>query len=60
MLRILWVDERRDYGEERLITVGMTQAGDLLYIVHAERGGRIRLITARRANAYERGLYHEN
>lgn len=50
------VDDRHNYGEERVILTGMAE-GLLLVIVFTEREDRIRLISARRANKREYGIY---
>lgn len=39
------LDDRRDYGEERFISLGMAD-GECYVVVHTERNGNIRLITA--------------
>ncbi len=53
-----FVDDREDYGEERLILVGM--AGHrLLVVVYTLRDERIRLISARAAGSFEQRQYHE-
>jgi uncharacterized protein len=49
-------DKRRDYGETRWITTGMTASG-LVTIVYTGRDERNRSISARRANARERKTY---
>jgi uncharacterized DUF497 family protein len=41
-------------GEQRLVTVGLGSAGELLVVVYTMRGGDIRLISVRRATARER------
>jgi hypothetical protein len=44
-----WIDLRRDYGEERIITLGMGQM-HVLYVVSTERDQDcIRVISVRRA-----------
>ncbi len=40
--------------ERRLFTVGYSARGRLLVVCHVERGGAVRLISARRATARER------
>ena len=40
-------------GEPRYVILGMSSGGRLLVVVHADRGDRIRLISARRASARE-------
>lgn len=51
------IDARFPYGETREISIG-SLAGDLiLTVVHTDRQGNTRLISARRANKQERGDY---
>ncbi|MGH2360215.1 MAG: BrnT family toxin [bacterium] len=45
--------------EERYILLGKSLRGRLLVVVHAERGDRIRLISARQASGPERRTYEE-
>jgi uncharacterized protein len=47
------VDERRDYGEERIIAIGEID-GEVLLLVYTDRGQVRRIISARRANRKER------
>jgi uncharacterized DUF497 family protein len=49
-------DSRQDYGERRIIRLARC-AGLLLVIVFTRRGKRVRLISARLANARERERY---
>jgi hypothetical protein len=49
------LDTRRDYGEVRIGAIG----DEVLFVVFAWRGGRRRLINARRAGADERNAYFE-
>ena len=49
-------DSRKDYGEERVCTVGVLE-GRLLIIVSTERGDTIRIISVRRANEREEKEY---
>jgi uncharacterized protein len=51
------VDERKDYGEERINLIGMCD-GIILHVTYTERGERIRLISARKAKRYERDNYY--
>jgi uncharacterized DUF497 family protein len=53
-----FVDDREDYGEPRLILPGMVESR-LLVIVHTLRGDKVRIISAREAQPYERRQYHE-
>ena len=50
------VDRRREYGEERIAAVG-TVNGLHLLVVYTWRGQSRRIISARRANKYEREAY---
>ena len=53
-------DRRRDYGEDRHISIGRVEPGALIVVAHTERSrGRIRLISARPASRKERKVYHE-
>jgi uncharacterized protein len=45
-----------DYGEERIAAIGIA-VGLELYVVYAIRGGKRRIISARRANRHEREAY---
>jgi uncharacterized protein len=47
------VDDRRDYGEERLVIIGIIDERVLLLVVFTEREGRIRIISAMRATQRE-------
>jgi uncharacterized protein len=52
-------DPDHSKGEERLITFGLSTAGRLLVVAHAERGEAIRIISARLATRHERQIYEE-
>ena len=59
--RIEILDDRADYAEDRWLTIGRAGAA-LLVVVHTLRGTDgevIRIVSARKANASERGYYHE-
>jgi len=51
------IDDRLDYGEERINLIGIAE-GVLLHVTYTERGERIRLISARRAERYEQDDYY--
>jgi uncharacterized DUF497 family protein len=53
------IDDRKDYGEVRLISLGMV-GDECLVVVHTERNGRIRLITAWKGGRDERAQYQES
>lgn len=50
------IDDREDYGEERINMLGMCD-GVILFVTYTERGEEIRLISARRAERHERDRY---
>ena len=50
-------DPQRSAGEERLATIGHSDRGALIVVVHVERGSRTRIISARRATRRERRRY---
>jgi uncharacterized protein len=52
------IDDREDYGEERINLIGMGEVGVILHVTYTERGQRIRIISARRANKHEREEYY--
>lgn len=49
-------DDRKDYGEQRFIALGVFD-GEVLRVVFTERGGDIRLISAWRAGKHDRKRY---
>jgi hypothetical protein len=44
-------------GEERYVTVGLSNLGRLLMVAHAEHGDRIRIISARTLTRREKRAY---
>ncbi|MBX3574713.1 MAG: BrnT family toxin [Mesorhizobium sp.] len=50
------IDDREDYGEERLISLGEVE-GECFVVVHTERHGSTRLITAWKGGRDERAGY---
>ena len=53
-------DPLHSQEEERIVLIGNSQQGRLMVVVHAERGDRIRIISARLATKRERLVYEEN
>ena len=51
------IDDREDYGEERINLIGMCE-GVLLHVTYTERSERIRIISARRAERHEQENYY--
>lgn len=56
-LGITIFDPDHSEEEDRYITIGMSRAGRLLMIAHADRGDRIRIISARELGRKERDVY---
>ncbi len=53
-----WIDERRDYGEVRVIAIGEI-AGREFVCVYTRRGENQRPISLRPANRRERNVYRQ-
>jgi hypothetical protein len=51
------IDEREAYGEERCNLLGICE-GVILHVTYTERGERIRIISARRAERHEQDDYY--
>ena len=53
---IEWVDDREDYGEERVIALG--QSGfNVLRVTYTLRGATIRIISAQKASRHDQKKY---
>ncbi len=57
-LAVEWLDERELYGEDRWVIIGMVE-NRLLYLAYTIRGDKIRIISDRGAEPYEKSKYHE-
>jgi uncharacterized DUF497 family protein len=55
---IEWTDEGQDKREQRFNALGMVE-NRLLFVAYTMRGDTIRIISARRAEPFERRRYHE-
>ncbi len=55
---VTFEDDRFDYGEERLITLGLL-AGRLVVIAHSPRDEGTRIISMRKGNRREQKIYQE-
>lgn len=53
-----WLDERAPHGEDRYSILGMVE-NRLLYVAYTVRNDKIRIISARGAETYEKRRYHE-
>ena len=52
-------DPLHSENEDRFVIIGESLRKRLLVVVHADHGDKIRIISARRANAHERKAYEE-
>jgi len=52
-------DPDHSVGEDRYVTFGMSSLGKLIVVAHMHRPGSIRIISARRADRWERKMYEE-
>ena len=55
---VTFEDTRINYGEQRLITLGLLQHREVV-VVHTPRGNLIRIISMRKANAKEKRIYQK-
>jgi hypothetical protein len=53
------VDPDHSEGENRYLTFGQTRSGRHIVVAYTERGGRVRLISARKMTRRERKAYEE-
>lgn len=51
------IDDRENYGEARTNLIGQAD-GIILHVTFTERGSRIRIISARRAERHEQDYYY--
>jgi len=58
-LAITFEDPDHSVGEFRFITFGLSRFNRLLVVLHTERQGRIRIISAREMTKQERKIYEE-
>ncbi len=55
---LLMEDDRLDYGERRFVSLGLLR-GYVIVVVHTERSGATRIISARKATKNEQRIYFE-
>lgn len=53
-------DPDHSIGEHRFVTFGLSARNRVLLVSHTERGGKIRIISARPATRAERKIYEED
>jgi uncharacterized protein len=56
-LSITFNDPDHSVGEHRFLTFGYSITNQLLAVIHTERHGKTRIISARRATRQERKIY---
>ena len=54
---ITFLDEEHSKGEDRYITIGLSDKNRLLLVAHTERKGKIRIISARKVSKNEEKFY---
>ena len=59
-LAITYDDPDHSKDEDRMLTFGLSLAGNFLVVAHTERSGTIRIISARKMSRNERRLYEED
>ena len=59
LLAVTFADPDHSEGEHRFLTFGVSGSGRLLVVSHTERAKRMRIISAREVNQYERKIYEE-
>ena len=58
--RLNIIDNRKEYGEIRIRTIGQVQQELVIVVIHTDRNGKVRIISARRANKKEKEQYYGN
>lgn len=58
-LAVTYADPDHSVSEQRFITVGLSSAGRVLIVAHADRDENIRIISARKTTQRERKHYEE-
>lgn len=56
-LAVTFSDTDHSENEDRSRTYGISGKGRLLVVVHTERPGNVRIISARKATRYEQSIY---
>lgn len=58
-LSITYYDPDHSAKEHRFITVGLSWSGRVLIVAHTDRGGNVRIISARKTTRREKRYYEE-
>ena len=56
-MALTFSDTDHSEGEDRSRTYGVSGKGRVLVVVHTERRNKVRVISARKATRYEKGIY---
>ena len=59
-LALTFADTDPFRSEDRSRTYGISNKGRLLVVVHTERRNNVRIISARKATRYEKGIYDQS
>jgi uncharacterized DUF497 family protein len=59
-LAITFEDPDHSDGEFRFLTFGLSRSNRLLVVAHADRPGKIHIISARTMTRREKGIYEES
>jgi uncharacterized DUF497 family protein len=59
-LAVTNTDDESDPDEQRFVSIGTGVRGRILAVVYCRRGSKIRIVSARPAEAHERKQYEEN
>ncbi|MBW4690365.1 MAG: BrnT family toxin [Lyngbya sp. HA4199-MV5] len=57
LLSVTFPDPDHSVGESRYVIIGISRFGQLLIVAHTDRGEKVRIISARKANRQERRFY---
>ena len=57
---VTWIDDRSEYFEVRQISIGLIREVLAVTVVHTDRNGVTRIISARLANRKERKLFDDS
>lgn len=58
-LSFTWPDPDHSISEDRYITIGISELGNVIIVAHTDRGKNIRIISARKATPKERRFYEQ-
>ena len=57
---VTWSDMRTDYGEIREVSIGLIRSVVAVAVIHTDRNGVTRIISARLANRREKDIYRDH